>query len=127
MSFDADVNRFALKLEGALPVLVPAVATAVLDSIRFGSPLTGAPGQPVQTSNLLKSWQLTFPDAMTGRITTNVIYAPLIEEGVSRFGRPLTLRSAVGGFHSVALTRAGFQRLANHEVERLKLSSGGAS
>ena len=52
-------------------------------------------------------------------ISTNVEYAPAIEENT----RGATLRSQVGGWHSVALTRAGFQRLVDVETVR----AGGGS
>ena len=72
-------------------------------------PVTNAPGQPVQTGNLRNSWILRFPEAYVALLTTKTIYAPGIEEGVSpRSGKALVLRSEVGGFHSVKMTRIAF-------------------
>jgi hypothetical protein len=95
--------------------------SAVHNSIQNGSPVTGAPGQPVDTGNLKASWQVNFIDAVTASVTTNVEYAPSIEDGVSyaHGGTPITQRSTVGGFHSVALTRAGIQALADDEARKL--------
>jgi hypothetical protein len=94
-------------------VLREHFAAVVLEahrSIQSGSELTGAPGQPVATGNLRNSWQFEFPTPDSARISTNVEYAQPIEDGIGRFG-PLTLRSAVGGFHSVAMTVANFDRI----------------
>jgi hypothetical protein len=102
-------------------------------SIQEGSEITGAPGQPVgQTrkehgtihlgGTLKASWQRWFPSPTSAMIATNVIYAPAIEHGVGHWGG-LTLRSSVGGFHSVALTVAAWQRIADYVVERVR---GGA-
>jgi hypothetical protein len=85
------------------------------ESIVWGSPLTGAPGQPVDTGDLKRSWQLTFPGSWLSRSASGLEYAPGIEAGMGKNGS-LTLRSAVGGFHSRKLTRAGFQKLVNVSV-----------
>lgn len=98
-------------------------AVAVQDSIRAGSPLTGAPGQPVGQYGpgynegsvggmLLGSWQLQFLGPLDTLVSTNLVYAPVIEEMVGRYG-PIRIRSSVGGGHSVALTRAGWQRITD--------------
>lgn len=79
-------------------------------SIKEGSELTGASGQPVQTGALRNSWVFEFPTQDSARISTNIEYAQPIEDGVGRFG-PLTLRSAVGGFHSIAMTVANIDRI----------------
>jgi hypothetical protein len=91
------------------------VAAHLQRSITHGSDLTGAPGQPVQTGNLQRSWGTTFPAEDKAEIVTNVEYAPAIEDGVGPHG-PLTLRSPVGGFHSVAKTIDGFDRIVDAEV-----------
>lgn len=116
MSFSDDIDRFLLKLESREAALLPAVASAVQDSIVNGSPVTGAPGQPVDTGALRASWSLDFPSATEARISTKIEYAPIIEHNL----RGAKLRSQVGGFHSVALTRAGFQKLVDAEVRRMK-------
>lgn len=119
MSFDADIKRFALKLERIGDGLLPAVAATAHDSIVNGSPLTGAPGQPVDTGNLKASWQLAFPTPGVAEITTKSVYAIPNETGITDDGRPYLLRSPVGGRQSVALTFIGMPRIVEHEARRL--------
>jgi hypothetical protein len=117
MSFGDDLLRFVVRTKTRTRALHAAIATKVHESVVEGHPATGAPGQPVDTSNLKTSWTLAIaPQEAT--ISTNVDYAPAIEDGVGPHG-PLTLRSPVGGFHSVKLTVAGasaLQREALAEV-----------
>lgn len=93
-------------------------------SVQFGSEITGAPGQPVDQGVLRASVQLqldaTTPHASVG---SNLEYAPGIEHGVGPHG-PLTLRSAVGGFHSFALTVAATDRLLAVAVRASESSNG---
>lgn len=77
-------------------------------SIQEGSAITGAPGQPVDTGALKASWQLGFPDASTAEITTNVEYAPIIEDNL----RGVKFR--VGGPHGVRLTAQNFDKIVEH-------------
>ncbi len=79
-------------------------------SCQFGSEVTGAPGQAVRTGTLRNSVMLerTGPDSAT--ISSNIIYAEPMEEGIGAHGQ-LTLRSSVGGFHSFKLTAANADRL----------------
>lgn len=105
--------------------------TAIHGSVTDGSALTGAPGQPVDTGNLKASWQQMFPEDWVGEVATVTEYAPAIEEGqqmpyTNRYGtyvepQPMTLRSSVGGFHSVKLTRSNWDRIV--ESETLKARS----
>jgi hypothetical protein len=112
VTFSDDLDRFLADLERRRRDLFVGVATETLRSIQEGSPITGAPGQPVDTGNLKASWQLLFESETTALIQTNVIYAPGIEDGISlETGQRLVQRSPVGGFGSVRLTRAGFQRI----------------
>lgn len=120
MSFGDDIRRFQRKLDAANKELFVTVANATKDSIVIGSPVTGAPGQPVDTGALRASWQLRFLSPVESEISTNLAYAPAIEDGVGPHG-PLTLRSSVGGFHSVKATVAGFGRIV--EDETIKLGS----
>jgi len=107
MSFTEDLRRFELRTLTRSNAVFVNTASAVKASITDGSPITGAPGQPVDTSFLKNSWILDFPAPGVAEITTGCAYAPVIEYNV----RGARLRSAVGGFHSVALTVAGFPRL----------------
>ena len=121
MSFGQDLRRFQEKVEFRTHEVFVETASEVHSGIQNGSPITGAPGQPVDTGNLKASWQLRFEDRDHAVIQTNVAYAESIEDGISyaHGGAPLTLRSSVGGFHSVALTRAGIQRIVDAVTRRL--------
>jgi hypothetical protein len=118
MAFRDGINGFIRRVEARHRSVFVGVCTAVHDSIVNGSAVTGAPGQPVDSGNLKASWVPEFVDANTFQTTTNVEYAPIIEHNL----RGATLRSSVGGFHSVALTVAGFDRIVASEVAK---ASGG--
>lgn len=112
MTFGDDIEKFLGKLDGRNRDVFLNTVVAVQSSIVEGSAVTGAPGQPVDTGNLRASWRTEFEAADVAAITTNVAYAPPIEDGEGPHG-PLALRSQVGGFHSVKLTRNGFQALVD--------------
>lgn len=116
--FNRELDAWLNKVKGRREALFVNVASAVKASVQSGSPVTGSPGQPVQTGHLKGSWHLEFESPTAAVISTNVEYAPPIEEGVGPHGA-LTLRSQVGGWHSVKMTRAGFQRLVQHEAKKL--------
>lgn len=119
MTFSSDLRAFALKVERKNKGVFLGAATGVQESVVDGSPVTGAPGQPVDTGSLKGSWQLTFPGQWEAELATRVEYAPAVEEGIGPHG-PMTLRSEVGGFHSVKATRANFDRL----VEQVNREQG---
>jgi hypothetical protein len=110
MSFAGDLQAFTQKVGRRSKAAFAGSAVAVQESVVDGSPITGAPGQPVDTGNLKASWQIEFTGEWTASVTTGVEYAQAIEAGIGPHG-PMTLRSEVGGFHSVKLTRAGWPRL----------------
>lgn len=115
MSFTSDLDRFARKVEGRTRRIAQISREEVERSVKWGSEITGAPGQPVQTSKLRGSWQPRFLNPYLWEISTPTIYAPFIEEGFYK------QRSPVGGPHSVKLTRGGWQRIvsfAQREVVR---------
>ena len=123
MSFLDDIKRFNVKLENLTQEGFVGTVAEAKNSIVFGSPLTGAPGQVVADvggGNLRDSWQVEFEDPNTALISTNVPYAESNEDGIARpGGDPYIQRSAVGGRWNVALTRAGIQNIVDSEVERL--------
>jgi hypothetical protein len=123
-SFAQDVRMFTRTVEARARDAFVGIATAVHESVQIGSALTGAPGQPVDTGRLRASWQLLFETPTRALIATNVVYAPPIEDGVGQYG-PLTLRSQVGGWHSVALTIAGFQKIVDAEVRKAAAGASG--
>jgi hypothetical protein len=112
VSFAGDVARFQAKVSARAQDIHDGVCDLAFESIVQGHVVTGAPGQPVDTGHLKGSWQNIPLEPLTRLIVTNVVYAPAIEDGIGRYG-PLTLRSAVGGFHSVKLTRAAWPRIVD--------------
>ena len=115
MSFADDLKRFAVKTQGKSNALFTNVASGVKESIVNGSAVTGAPGQPVDTGALKASWQLTFESKQSALVSTNIAYAPVIEDNL----RGAKLRSQVGGFHSVKLTVGAFDRLVESKLTEL--------
>ena len=113
--FGESLRLFADKVDGRLQQVFVGSVNHVYRSIVDGSPTTGAPGQPVDTGNLKASWTEAFPEELVGTVSTNVVYAEPIEEGIGPYG-PMTLRSQVGGFHSLKLTRASWDRIVQEEV-----------
>lgn len=83
-------------------------------SIREGSEVTGAPGQPVKTGRLLGSWKrfgtLASRDVV---FASALVYAPIIEDN----WRQATLRSKVGGFHSVKITKMNYRWIVKYELD----------
>ena len=116
--FADSLNRFTAKVKADTQAVFVNTASAALDSIQNGSPVTGSPGQLVDTGNLKASWQLNFDTPTSALILTNVVYARQMEDG-TRDGRALTQRSPTGGFHSVALTIAGLDRLVEAETVKM--------
>lgn len=138
MSAEDAIRREMMQAEGFVRDAFIGLAVAAKDSIQFGSPITGAPGQPVDTGYLRNSWQIgwdtvpQFPgtgegatpdpagltpiedtgDPMTATralIATNVEYAEVIEDGV------ISLKGKSG---DVGLSERG-------SLRRLALKSGG--
>lgn len=135
MSAAADMKAIRVKIAERFGELHLGLVLEVKRSIQEGSTLTGAPGQPVAPKdggNLIGSWQDTHPETFRSLVATNVEYAPSIEEGqqppyTTASGklvtpRPMQFRSEVGGAHSVALTRAGWDRI----VEKVRRDVVGA-
>ena len=124
MTFETDIARFVVKTFVKQKLIFFTVANELQGSIKEGSKVTGAPGQPVAQvggGELKNSWQLEFLDLFLATTTTPIIYARAIEEGMNpRTGDQLTLRSEVGGFHSVKLTRAGYQKLVNKIARQVR-------
>lgn len=110
-------------LEQMYRVTFLRIVTKAHTSIQEGSALTGSKGQPVQSGQLQLSVQTEFEGELRAVIGVGqgLPYARGIEDGIDgRTGRPLTLRSPVGGFHSVALTVAGMPAIIAEAVEETK-------
>jgi hypothetical protein len=120
MSFERQIDAFRLKLDARTKRVFTDSCEQVERSLVEGSEITGAPGQPVDTGFLrAEAFKSDFTSKTTWEVTTNAVYAPSIEDGISyaHGGVPLTLRSAVGGFHSAKLTRNGWQRIVDHVAQ----------
>jgi hypothetical protein len=120
LTFSEDLKRFSLKCEAKTQENFVDITTEVQRSVVEGSEITGAPGQPVDTGALKSSWVGRFVNPLSWTLETNTVYAKSIEDGISysHGGTPMTLRSPVGGFGSVAATVAGFQRVVDTVVKR---------
>jgi hypothetical protein len=125
LRFQGSAKIFARKLkdfadlsDDRLRMVFLRSAREALRSIKFGSEITGAPGQPVKTRKLLNSWRIS-GTAASGTITieTPIHYASIIEHNF----RGATLRSKVGGWHSVKITRLNFRYIVAHELKQVKL------
>lgn len=116
MSFAKDLAAFTDRLRARETVLFGNVVQHVEESIKVGSPVTGAPGQPVDTGALLNSWETEHVAPRIAEVTTSIAHAVPIENNE----RGAQLRSSVGGFGSVKLTRMGFPAIVDHETDALK-------
>jgi len=119
MGFSDDLRAFSLKVDTVARDVFVNTVTATAESITDGSALTGSPGQPVDTGALKASWQTVFESPVSAVVGTNMVYAPLIEDGISRHGTPIQFKSAVGGAHSVALTVLNFDRIVANEAAKV--------
>lgn len=117
-NWERAIEDFEAKVQKRIVQLHARLAFAMRDSVVDGSSVTGAPGQPVDTGNLRASWQLTFPSPLLARLVSSATYAEAIENGVGPHG-PMILRSEVGGFHSVKMTRSAFPKLTDRIVREV--------
>jgi len=115
MSFASDVAAHQARLRERFAALEMAVVDHVEMSIKVGCSVTGAPGQPVDTGALLSSYQREEVAPHVTEIASTLVYAPVIETNE----RGAVFKSAVGGAHSIAMTRVGFPALVDHEAEKL--------
>lgn len=122
MGFADDLKEFQRVTINATHEVFVNSASGCHSSVVNGDARTGAPGSPVRSGLLKSSWQLQFSSPNEAEISTNVEYARSIEDGISyaHGGTPLTLRSEVGGFHSVALTVANFDRIVESEAAKIR-------
>lgn len=141
MRFVDSMKQFALKVETRSVAVIDECEKEVLRSIRDGSEVTGAPGQPVGTieggskvpGRLKRSWHAVRESDYVRSIITKIWYAQAIENGqqqpYARGGktitpRPIVFKSSVGGAFSVVLTRASWDKIV--EVARERVVGGDA-
>ena len=118
MSAEGDVLRALASLEGLTEQAFGVVMVRVENSIKFGDPVTGAPGQPVDKGDLLRSYLTEYVTPLHASTTSPLPYAEPIDDGIGPHG-PLTLRSEQGGFGSVKQTAANLQALVDDAVSVL--------
>ncbi len=137
MEFTEGLRTFNVKVHTRERAIFARVVDLVHESIVEGSPLTGSPGQPVDTGFEKGSWQKWFPSVDEAMIATNVSYAPALEDGTNasydpagvdrpkgmksvrdQGGGSAHIKSEVGGNHSVRLTIAGFDRIVAAAASR---------
>ena len=121
--FSSQLASASAAIEGRVRDAFTHSTDEVERSVRNGSEITGAPGQPVDQYELKPSFRAERLGDLVWQITTKVAYAQAIEDGIQPSyvtakgtqvtPRRMTLRSNVGGFHSVALTRAGWDRIVD--------------
>lgn len=116
-TFAQQLNGWTEKVEFRTREMFTQTVSEIERSVKFGSEITGAPGQPVDTGFLRNSWGPIWVGPNNVVIGTNVEYARPIEDGTSR-GRAMKLRSAVGGFHSVKITMSAVDRIMKYIVRK---------
>lgn len=120
-SFGDSLRLFAEKSTNVTLAVVDLADDIAFDSVTIGSGISGAPGQPVDTGDLFRSWKRERLSRWDRVMYSKLVYAWGIENAIGPHG-PITLRSLVGGFHSVKLTVAAWQRI----VEFAARSEAGA-
>lgn len=114
------LNKFQRQLAAFEVALLPELGALMHQSIVHGSPLTGAPGQPVDQGGLAQSWRVSFPSPTSVQVSSDSPYARPNEDGVREGGKPYVQRSAKGGRHSVRLTRRGLDKLVAQAAKNTK-------
>ncbi len=112
--FRDGIAGFSARVETTSKRVFAGVCAEVQRSVVDGSEITNAPGQPVDTGRLKASWIGEFVSDHEFQLTSDVPYAEAIETNA----RGAQLRSSVGGFHSLALTEAGFPAIVATVVAR---------
>ena len=135
-SFRSQLRAWKVKIETTSQKVFTGCVAEVQASIVNGSALTGEPGQPVDTGYLKSSWIGDYITPSHWQFTTNVAYAPVIEEGLRAaydpegsdrprdlpsqnttqgpLGGTKRLKSTVGGQGSVKMTRAAWPRIVEY-------------
>lgn len=112
--FADELRRFAKVNKELYDDTIKEIGQMTYWSIKNGSPITGAPGQPVKTGKLRSSWKLVWVNQYAFDIFSNVEYASIIEFN----SRGAKLRSHVGGFHSVAITTMNYNLIIKYALQK---------
>jgi len=128
MTYSDDIRAFTVSMTAKTDTAFANACALALDSIQNGNAITGAPGQPVDTGTLKASFLLDFHDPTHATISTNIAYAPVIEDNTRASYNPAGLqpkrpslknggtrriKSTVGGHHSVKMTVAAWPRIVD--------------
>lgn len=120
MSYQRDIDKFLAKANKNIQLAHAGAARSVLDSVKYGSGLTGSPGQPIGEGDLRESWTMEPLGPVKTRIFTNSLYAESNEDGIARpGGGPYRLRSSEGGRWSVHKTRTHFQAIVDYIADKI--------
>ena len=111
--FDKEITQFIVTVDQNLKDVFAEMVGTTHESIVDGSALTGAPGQPVDTGNLRTSWNAQFVSDTEAVVQTNVEYAPYVEDNVNN------VRFKNHGPHSVKMTIAAFQKIADASAQKV--------
>jgi hypothetical protein len=117
--------EFAKTLERTEKEIFDGIVDLAYESVVNGSAITGSPGQPSDLRDADpatgKDWYKEYDAPLSASIANNDKSARSVEDGISyKHGRALTkLHSDVGGFHSVALTVLGYDKIAAEVVRRV--------
>jgi hypothetical protein len=122
MAFRDGISRYADEMEARKLATHDITVELAKQSWQFGSPTTGSPGVIVDLGNLRNSIMREDESPTRSVVATNTVYAGPIEDGIGPNG-PITQRSAVGGFHALALTVSSFDRLVDTAA---KAAAGGS-
>jgi hypothetical protein len=104
MGFAEDLANFKAKTVQNMGLVREGVDAEMFTSIVDGSPVTGAPGQPVKTHRLHDSWKQEVSETETVT-SSDVPYARAVEENWG------TLSTTRRTSQRCALTAAGFPRI----------------
>jgi hypothetical protein len=103
-------KQMLIRLKETDEKILKSVVEMSFDSIVNGSAETGSPGQPRDLREP-GAWKITYGKGFA-RIFTKDKSARSVEEGISRkYGGPITLKSDIGGFHSLKHTRKSIRKL----------------
>lgn len=111
--FAGQLDGFVSLLDGRQQRVFDAVVEQTRASIVEGSPITGAPGQPVDTGELRDSWTVRYERPGVAVIASDAPHALVVELN------PRGITYSNHGPHSVALTRAGFPTLAKRVARNI--------
>lgn len=124
MEFANAVAAFQQKVRARAQAVRHTAVFLTHESITVGSAITGAPGQPVLYGALRQSYQIEILSPTMTRIASAKKYARSIEDLLSyaHGGTPLTIRSKVGGGHSIKMTVAAWVRIVEEANRRVAQS-----